>query len=380
MPACSSSRIPALVGRVGAVSLRPDRGSDVVETAAGLAVALGTVPDPRRRRGVRHRMVSVLSVAVCAVLAGARSFTAIAEWAADLPPVVRRELGVGRSIPSESAIRRLLRTVDPDALDQALSGWLQERSRAAAVAAAPSAAGSSAAAPSAAGSVRVAAAPGRAVIAVDGKSARGARGARGSSHAPTGRVRPGQWRGAGSVRGRGQDQREHRVRPAARPPRTGERGGHRARAAHPPRPCRVPPCSRGALRADGEGQPAAATRPARRAALGRGAHRGPRPRQGPRPRRDPDPQDHRGGRGDRVPARLPDPADHPPSPGAAREAPVEHRDRLRRHRPRLEPGQRPGPRRHRARALGYREPAALDPRRGPHRRTSPRSAPAMARR
>jgi DDE_Tnp_1-associated len=35
--------------------------------------------DPRRRRGVRHRLVVILGLAVCAVLAGARSFTAIAE-------------------------------------------------------------------------------------------------------------------------------------------------------------------------------------------------------------------------------------------------------------------------------------------------------------
>src|ERR1700737_2235965 len=40
---------------------------------------LAAVADPRARRGVRHR----LALAVCAVLAGARSFTAIAEWAAD---------------------------------------------------------------------------------------------------------------------------------------------------------------------------------------------------------------------------------------------------------------------------------------------------------
>ena len=112
MPACSSSRIPALVGRIGEVSPRPDRVCDVVEPAVGLAGALAAVPDPRARCGGRYRLVAGLSVAVCAVLGGARSFTAIAEWAADLPPMVCRELGLGRTIPSESAIRRLLRVVD----------------------------------------------------------------------------------------------------------------------------------------------------------------------------------------------------------------------------------------------------------------------------
>jgi hypothetical protein len=32
---------------------------------------------------VRHRLLAILGLAVCAVLGGAGSFTAIAEWAAD---------------------------------------------------------------------------------------------------------------------------------------------------------------------------------------------------------------------------------------------------------------------------------------------------------
>jgi Rhodopirellula transposase DDE domain/DDE_Tnp_1-associated len=42
-----------------------------------LLPVLAAIPDPRARRGVRHRLVVILSLAVCAVLAGARSFTAI---------------------------------------------------------------------------------------------------------------------------------------------------------------------------------------------------------------------------------------------------------------------------------------------------------------
>ena len=34
-------------------------------------------------RGVRHQRAVILGLAVCAVLAGTRSFTAIAAWAAD---------------------------------------------------------------------------------------------------------------------------------------------------------------------------------------------------------------------------------------------------------------------------------------------------------
>lgn len=85
---------------------------------------LSTIPDERGRRGRRHELATVLVVAVAAVLAGARSLAAIAEWAADLPDWVRPRLGVGRRPPSLSTIRRVLLIVDADVLDAVLHAWL----------------------------------------------------------------------------------------------------------------------------------------------------------------------------------------------------------------------------------------------------------------
>lgn len=47
--------------------------------SSGLLGVLAAVPDPRSRRGVRHRVASVLAISVAAVLAGARAYTVIAE-------------------------------------------------------------------------------------------------------------------------------------------------------------------------------------------------------------------------------------------------------------------------------------------------------------
>ena len=44
---------------------------------------LARVPDPRDPRGVRNTLTSLLMAAVAAVLAGARSFTALGDWVAD---------------------------------------------------------------------------------------------------------------------------------------------------------------------------------------------------------------------------------------------------------------------------------------------------------
>jgi predicted transposase YbfD/YdcC len=81
------------------------------------------VRDPRKPRGVRHQLSTILILAAGAVLAGCRSFTAIGEWAAHASTQVRSMLGVGRDVPSESAIRRLLQRLDGDQLDIAIGAW-----------------------------------------------------------------------------------------------------------------------------------------------------------------------------------------------------------------------------------------------------------------
>ena len=121
MPAVVSSPIPAALDRVAGLNL-----PDPMAAAAGLAPVLSTLTDPRKRRGVRHGLVTLLSVAVCAVAAGARSFVAIAEWAADLPVDVAATLGINATPPSESAVRRLVQRLDPDRFDNAIGAWVQQ--------------------------------------------------------------------------------------------------------------------------------------------------------------------------------------------------------------------------------------------------------------
>jgi hypothetical protein len=76
MPALSSFPIDPAIGHLADLA-------DDAEDPPGLLTVLAKVTDPRHRRGIRHRLAVILGLAVCAVLAGARSFTAIAEWAAD---------------------------------------------------------------------------------------------------------------------------------------------------------------------------------------------------------------------------------------------------------------------------------------------------------
>lgn len=84
-----------------------------------LLQALSAVPDPRRRRGRRHSLQSILLVAVCAVLAGARTYAAIGDWAAAARPA----LGVCGTPAHAATFRRVIMTADPVAVQAALTGW-----------------------------------------------------------------------------------------------------------------------------------------------------------------------------------------------------------------------------------------------------------------
>jgi predicted transposase YbfD/YdcC len=113
-------------------------GALLAGDSPGLREWLQRVPDPRDPRGVRHTLTSLLMAAVAAVLAGARSFTAVGEWVADAPPQVLAGLGIRRDPlagrfepPDEATIRRVLESVDADAFDAAVGSWLAGRLRAA---------------------------------------------------------------------------------------------------------------------------------------------------------------------------------------------------------------------------------------------------------
>jgi hypothetical protein len=96
-----------------------------LEGEGGLIDVLKTVVDPRKPRGVRHPVVTVVAIAVCAALSGARSFTAIAEWAEGLSREALRRLGSKRwKPPSEPTIRRVLQGLDANTVDGRIGQWI----------------------------------------------------------------------------------------------------------------------------------------------------------------------------------------------------------------------------------------------------------------
>jgi len=98
-----------------------------------LAAALAAVPDPRHPYGWRPDraplpLVGLLQVAVAAMLCGARSLYAVAQWArerAEEDPAALVPLGLppGRS-PSVATLHRVFKGLEADAFARALADWL----------------------------------------------------------------------------------------------------------------------------------------------------------------------------------------------------------------------------------------------------------------
>jgi predicted transposase YbfD/YdcC len=120
VPAPSSS--PFVLRHAVTESGLPAEDLDAVESIS-LLRALSAVPDPRKARGRRHSLQSVLLLAVGAVLAGARSYAAIAQWAAHAEQAV----AVAGPTPHATTFGRVLAAVDPGALQRALTGWVLAR-------------------------------------------------------------------------------------------------------------------------------------------------------------------------------------------------------------------------------------------------------------
>ena len=89
-----------------------------------LLAAFATLPDPRLPRGRRHPLPAVLALATAAMLCGARSLYAIAQWGRLQSPAVIAALGFTREqTPAVSTLHQVFSRLDVDAFEGALATW-----------------------------------------------------------------------------------------------------------------------------------------------------------------------------------------------------------------------------------------------------------------
>ena len=115
---------------------------------AGLLAALQEIPDPRRRQGQRYSLAPLLLFSVLAVLAGATSHRRIRPFIGVHRERLNAVFGAGfRRAPAVNTLRALLHALDPAELEAAFRRHAEQ--------------------------LGDATAPGRRVVALDGKTLRG---------------------------------------------------------------------------------------------------------------------------------------------------------------------------------------------------------------
>jgi hypothetical protein len=95
------------------------------QSAGSLLSFLAAVPDPRSRHGRQHPLSAILALVCCAIMCGAKGYTAVAQWAQDQDIGLMHRLGFTRNPPKMGGIRKVLMALNPQDFEDALNRWAE---------------------------------------------------------------------------------------------------------------------------------------------------------------------------------------------------------------------------------------------------------------
>jgi hypothetical protein len=94
-----------------------------------LAEVFGQVADPRKKKGKRYELGTLLTLIFLAILSGEDGLKGIARWLEEQRWELAKQFGIkGGRMPSYGTIRRILLQIDIKELETRLSEWAEEMS------------------------------------------------------------------------------------------------------------------------------------------------------------------------------------------------------------------------------------------------------------
>src|SRR3954468_1506464 len=102
----------------------PLAGEERIMSIEGLVRHFSVVEDPRCQGKIDHRLIDILVIAVCAVIACAESWDDIALYGRSKLTWLRTFLDLPNGIPSHDTFRRVFMLIDPDAFERGFAAWV----------------------------------------------------------------------------------------------------------------------------------------------------------------------------------------------------------------------------------------------------------------
>ena len=92
-------------------------------TAVSLQQHFADLIDPRVERGRRHELLDIIGIAICAVVCGADSWPAVAEYGRAKQDWLAQWFRLPNGIPSHDTFRRIFCLLDPEAFQRGFASW-----------------------------------------------------------------------------------------------------------------------------------------------------------------------------------------------------------------------------------------------------------------
>ena len=93
-------------------------------TSTTISHAFSSLSDPRMERAKRHPLVNILTISICAIIAGCNDFQSISEYGKSKKVWFAQFLDLEQGIPSRDTFNDVLNRLNPQEFAQAFTQWV----------------------------------------------------------------------------------------------------------------------------------------------------------------------------------------------------------------------------------------------------------------
>lgn len=91
---------------------------------SGIKTAFADLEDPRREQGQLHKLIDIITIAICAVISGAETWVDIVDFGEDKREWLASFLELPHGIPSHDTFARVFQLLDPHQLQACYQQWI----------------------------------------------------------------------------------------------------------------------------------------------------------------------------------------------------------------------------------------------------------------